>query len=371
MRISPAYYGALILGSSLLYSAAAFAQPSGCNFNSGRPNYLPYESSLLNIQSWIGWESQVTVPSNAAVGSVIKTFVHYGLPNLENMSQKDAARYIALANCSAGRIETFKLVGFPTNIWNVYRKGPNDNIGYRVTYPGWGSSSSFTFTSGGQGTTTVPNGRSLYMLYPPPGTMYIEFILLSHTWPASRAVSVSGLVADTDVDGWGSGTLLRYNVPFPITFVPEPCYFTSSTVINLNLDPVDAERFTGVGTALNHKDVPLMRMRCSGVSAQPKISINGIADTSGTPGVLKNLATNSPATGVGILLEHKPPSIQPYPADLSGGTQVPSVGLVNDGSCGSNCTNWSLPMRASYYSTSSTVVSGAVSARVTVDVTYP
>lgn len=370
MRISPAYYGALILGSSLLYSAAAFAQPSGCNYNSGRTNYLPYESSLLNIQSWVGWTSQVIVPSNAAVGSVIKTLTYYGLPNLENMSQKDAARYIALANCPAGKRETFKLLGYQTSTWNVYRQGPNDNIGYRVTYPGWPTAPSLTFTSGGQGTTPVPNGRPLYMLYPPPGTMTIEFILLNHTWPASRSVSISGLVADTDVDGWGSGTLLRYNV-FPITFIPEPCYFTSSTVINLNLDPVDAERFTGVGTALNHKDVPLMRMRCSNVSAQPKISIRGDADNSGTPGVLKNLATNSPATGVGILLEHNPPSIQPYAADLSGGTQTPSVGLVNDGSCGSNCTNWSLPMRASYYSTASTVVSGAVSARVTVDVTYP
>lgn len=372
MRINSAYYRMLTLGSSLLFSTTALADVSGCNTNNGRPNYDAYNPNLTEITGWTGWSSaNIVVPSSARVGDVVATFTHTGMPRLENMNQKAAARYIAYANCRPGIVETFATIGVnATEMSNVTKQAANHNIGYRVTYPGWPAANRLSFTSGGQGTTTVPNGVSLYMLYPPPGQARIDFILLSHNWPASRSVSIQGTLAESDAGGSTSPKLFRYTV-WPVTFIPEACYFTSSKIINLALDPVDSEQFTGSGVARNHKDIPLMQMRCSNVSSQPKISVRGTADPSGVPGVLKNQATNSPATGVGILLEHTPPSLQPFAADLSGGSQVGSLGLVNAGSCGSGCTNWNLPMRASYYSTSSTVTAGAVSARVTVDVTYP
>lgn len=372
MRINSAYFRALALGSSLLFSTTAFAQVSGCNTNNGRPNYDAYNPALTEVLGWTGWSgANITVSSSARVGDVLATFTHAGMPDLESMTQKAAARYIAYANCRPGIVETFATIGVTApELSNVTKQVSNHNIGYRVTYPRWPTANRLAFTSGGQGTTNIPNGVNLYMLYPPPGQAKIEFILLSHNWPASRSVTIQGTLAESDVAGVTSPKLFRYSV-WPVTFIPEACYFTSTKVINLALDPVDSEQFTGSGVSRNAKDIPLMQMRCSNVTAQPKISVRGTADASGVPGVLKNLATNSPATGVGILLEHTPPSIQPFAADLSGGAQTGSLGLVDAGSCGSGCRNWSLPMRASYYSTASTVTAGAVSARVTVDVTYP
>lgn len=374
MRINPAYLSVLIVGSCLLYSASTFAQRNRCNLNTGQSNnYAKYEPSLTEIKSWTGWRPQITVPSSAQVGEVLATFTHRGTPNLDpNGNQFANAAYVAYANCPPGRVETFRMLGNPSTMGGVYRLRNSDNIGYRVYYPNYPTAPMLRFTSGGQGTIPRPgSSEQQYMLVPPPGDAKIEFILLSHNWPTSRSVTISGLVAESDMDGSTSPKLYRYNVDWPITFIPEPCRFTTGKVLSLSLDPVDAEQFTAVGQARNTKNLPPIQMECSGVSAQPKVQVKGAADNSGTPGVLKNQSTSSAATGVGILLEHNPPSISPYAADLSGGTNEPSLGLVNIGSCGSGCTKWDLPMRASYYSTAPTVTAGAVSARVTIDVTYP
>lgn len=380
MRITSAYFGALALGSSLLFSTTAFAAPSGCNDNNGGSsgNYMPYNPSLLNITFPNGWPNgTVVVPANTPPGTVLLTMEHNSFPSMDSMSEYEAAKYVAYANCTAGRTENFRVQGLATSYAGVYRMNSTDNIGYRVNYPGWSSvpqdTLSFIAGVGNQGTTPYPGpgaGVDRYMLYPPVGTMRVEYVLLSTTWPASRQVTISGTLARVDVDGVGAGQLLRYN-PLPVKFIPEPCYFTSNKVINVALDPEDSDRFTGTGTKIGTKDIPLLQMRCSDTSITPKVKITGTQDPSNTPGVLKNIASSSPASGVAIILEHTPPSTQPFPVDLSGGTQTSAQGLVDAGTCGSNCKNWNLPLQASYYSTNDTVTGGLVQAQATVEVQYP
>lgn len=380
MRITSAYFGALALGSSLLFSTAAFAAPSGCYDNNGgnSGSYAPYNSNLLNITFLNGWPTGGTfkVPANATPGTVLLTMQHNSFPNLDSLSQYEAAKYIAYANCTPGRVENFRVQGIATSFPGVYHMNGTDNIGYRVNYPGWPAvpqnTLSFTAGVGNQGTTAYPGGggANLFMLYPPVGTMTVEYVLLSNTWPASRQVTISGTLARVDVDGVGASDLLRYN-PFPVTFIPEPCYFTSNRIINVTLNPVDSDQFTGTGTTIGTAQVPLLQMRCSDTSVTPKIKITGTSDGSNTPGVLKNLAPVDPAVGVAILLEHNPGNTTAFPVDLNGNTTTSEPGLVDGGSCGSNCRDWSLPLQASYYSTSDTVVSGQVQGQATVEVQYP
>ena len=376
MRITPASFGVLALGSSLLFSATAFAAPSGCIDNIGTWEYMPYQSSRLNVTFQIGATSQVVVPADATVGTVLHTVENYSFPDLTSMDYYTAAQYVAYADCLPGRRENFTVAGQESPLTGVYRLQGTDNIGYRVNYPGLPTSRlaplSFMAGLGNEGTTAYPGqgGVNRFFLYPPIGTMRIEYVLISTTWPASRQVTINGQLARVDVDGVGAGYLLRYN-PQQVTFIPEPCSFTSNKVINLTLPPVDSYQFTGSSTRLETTDVPLLQMRCSNVSGTPEIRITGTADPSNTTGVLKNIAPSDAATGVGILLEHNPPSIQPFPVDITGGVQTSSLGLVDAGSCGSNCKNWELPLRASYYSTSDTVNSGLVQAQATVLVQYP
>ena len=381
MRITSAYFGALALGSSLLFSTAAFAAPSGCNDNNGGTSgsYAPYNPALLNVTFMNGWPlgGTVQVPANTTPGTVLLTMEHNSFPNLDSLSQYEAAKYIAYANCTAGRVENFRVQGLGTNFSGVYRMNSTDNIGYRVNYPGWPAipqnTLSFTAGVGNPGTTAYPGpgaGVNRFMLYPPVGTMRVEYVLLDTTWPATRQVTISGTLARVDVDGVGAGQLLRYN-PFAIKFIPEPCYFTSNKVINVTLNPVDSDQFTGTGTKIGTAQVPLLQMRCSDTNITPKVKITGTSDDSNTPGVLKNLAPTDPASGVGIMLEHNPAGTTPFPVDLYGGTATSALGLVEIGSCGSNCKDWSLPLQASYYSTSDTVVSGLVQGQATVEVQYP
>lgn len=379
MRITPAYFGALALGSSLLFSTAAFAAPAGCNDNNGGTSgsYAPYNSALLNITFMNGWPlgGTVRVPANATPGTVLLTLEHNSFPNLDSLSQYEAAKYIAYANCTAGRVENFRVQGIGTNFSGVYRMNTTHNIGYRVNYPGWSAipqnTLSFIAGVGNEGTTAYPGpgaGVNRFLLYPPVGAMRVEYVLLSTTWPATREVTISGTLARVDVDGVGAGQLLRYN-PLSVRFIPEPCYFTSSKVINLTLSPVDAEQFTNTGTTLGTAEVPLLQMRCSDVSATPTIKISGTADDSNTPGVLKNIAPTDAASGVGILLEHKPAGSATTPVDLNGAAST--LGVEEVGSCGANCKDWRLPLQASYYSTSGTVVAGQVQGQATVEVQYP
>lgn len=381
MRITSAYFGALALGSSLLFSTAAFAAPSGCYDNNGgnSGNFAAYNPSLLNITFMNGWPlgGVVNVPATATPGTVLLTMEHNSFPNLDSLSQYEASKYIAYANCTPGRVENFRVQGLVTGLDGVYRMNGTDNIGYRVNYPGWPAvpqnTLSFTAGVGNQGTTAYPGGggANLFMLYPPVGTMRVEYVLLDTTWPAARQVTISGTLARVDVDGVGAGQLLRYN-PFPVTFRPEPCYFTSNRVINVTLNPVDSDQFTGTGTTIGTAQVPLLQMRCSDANATPKIKITGTSDDSNTPGVLKNLApAGDRANGVAILLEHNPGNTTAFPVDLHGNTTTSAPGLVDGGTCGSNCRNWSLPLQASYYSTTDTIESGKVQAQATVEVQYP
>ncbi|NHC62064.1 fimbrial protein [Paenalcaligenes suwonensis] len=376
MRITPASFGVLALGSSLLFSATAFAAPSGCIDNIGTSEYMAYQPALLNVTFQTGAVSQVVVPADATVGTVLHTVENFSFPDLNSMDYYSAARYVAYANCLPGRIENFRVMGQESPLAGVYRLQGTDNIGYRVNYPGLPSSRlapiSFIAGLGNEGTTAYPGqgGVNEFFLYPPVGTMRVEYVLISTTWPASRQVTISGQLARVDVDGVGAGSLLRYN-PNQVRFIPEPCSFTSNKVINLTLPPVDSYQFTGSGTKLETTDVPLLQMRCSNVSGTPEIRITGTADPSNITGVLKNIAPSDAATGVGILLEHKPDAGQPFPADITGGPENSALALVDAGSCGSNCRNWNLPLRASYYSTSDTVNSGLVHAQATVLVQYP
>lgn len=371
MRITPASFGVLVLGSSLLFSTAAFA---ACQRNIGTNEYLAYQPALLDISFQIGAVSQVIVPADATVGQVLHTVEHVSFPDLQNMEYKDAARYVAYANCPAGSIETFTVDGVASNLTGVYSKNSTDNIGYRVNYPGLSSDRlpplSFIAGVGNEGTTAYPGqgGINEFFLYPPVGIMRVEYVLISTNWPASREVTIGGRLAGVEMNG--ATDLLRYN-PQQVRFIPEPCSFTSNKVINLTLAPVDSYQFTGSGTKLETSDVPLLQMRCSNVVGTPEIRITGTADPSNITGVLKNIAPSDAATGVGIMLEHKPDTGQPFPADITGGAENSALALVDAGSCGGNCRNWNLPLRASYYSTSDTVNSGLVQAQATVLVQYP
>lgn len=377
MRITPAYFGVLALGSSLLFSTAAFAAPAGCYDNDGGSsgNYLPYNSARLNITFPNGYSPiPIQVPANATPGTVIHTVEHQSFDALDQLDPKIASQFIAYVNCTRGRKENFRVQGLSTDYPGVYRLNTTHNIGYRVNYPGWpavpNNVLTFTAGTGNTGTTPYPGGKGseYYMLYPPVGTMKVEYVLLDHSWPASRNVTISGTLAQVDVDGVGAGQLLRYN-PFLVTFIPAPCYFTSNQVITVTLNPVDSDQFTGTGTTLGTAEVPLLQMRCSDVNATPKIKITGTADDSNTPGVLKNIAPTDAASGVGILLEHKPAGSATTPVDLNGAAST--LGVEEVGSCGANCKDWRLPLQASYYSTSGTVVAGQVQGQATVEVQYP
>ncbi|MGG4606499.1 fimbrial protein [Paenalcaligenes sp. Me131] len=309
--------------------------------------------------------NNIPVPVDAEIGSVIYRLTAWVTPDLQSMvnNQKAAAAYIPLANCPSGVQERFMPTGTPVS-YDVFRQNLN-TIGVRTYYPHVGS---------GQPGMIINTSTGTYnMLYFPFGQAVVEFVLLNQNWGASTSQTLnfpSNRIATTTVSGWGADELLRYEIASSLRFVPEPCQFVTATTMTQTLNPVDAALFTTVGTKLEPKQFSL-RMQCNSSRPKPKVTFTATAENATLPGVLKNQATSNSASGVGILLEHIPPSGSPTPVPLNNSSGVTT--LVNNGSCGgstSYCVESQINLQASYYSTAATVTPGTVLSRVTVTVEH-
>lgn len=382
MRISSVMFG-LIVSSSAIYHSGVSAQSIGylgcfAHTNQLLNQYDPYNAAHYDINGWSGYQTSVSVPLSANPGDVLLTLTKQVLPDLLGLqdNQKAAAAYIPLVDCQAGAQEIFRPAGqqSPTDS-TVYTFPGAPNIGVRVYYPnlGTGTAGEIVNTAGATGSRPSANGIGLYMLYFPVGQAKIEYILLSQNWtngaPSTGAQTITnGIVAQSTVGGWGAGRLLRYTVP-AITFTPEPCHFAANTVTDYTLQPVESSSFT----ALHQKLSPLkfdLRMQCNSSRPSPKVTFNGTPHSSNTPGLINNdlPPASNPAQGVAILLEHVPSSGSKVPVNLSGGTPITNLGTPSN--CGTNCSEWTLGLEASYYNTSTTITPGNVRGRVSVTVEH-
>ncbi|MGO3891565.1 MAG: fimbrial protein [Paenalcaligenes sp.] len=369
MRIIPSLLG-LVVSSCMLYTPPAVAAKwAGCDINDGQSsNYDAYVPNNYWIMAWSGFSSTVSVPITAKPGDILASWSGPLLPDLQGMqnNQKAAARYIALGNCPNGVVETFTPTGqlgsFNSYIHNLA------NVGVRSYYP-------LRNTPGIHQQTSSSTTR-YSLLYFPPGRPAVQLVLLSQAWTSSSPVLVfseGGYIARTTVQGWGGDLLLRYYSPQSVTFIPEPCHFTSAKTMDILLDPVDGGRFTSVGTKLETKQFQ-MTMRCNDYRPKPKVTFRGAADPSNVPGLMRNDAAGTPAQGVSVLLEHIPTGGgTPQPVNLAGTTSLAST-TMRSVTCpenvGAHCKDWTLDLQASYYNTSTSVVPGAVRGRVEVTVEH-
>lgn len=356
------------VGICVVYSSSAMAQ--SCVYNTGTSEYDAYQPDYYDIQM-TSTQSTVAVPLSANVGDVVLTLTGKFLIDPRPALQaniKTGARYVPIANCPGGSTEEFRMANnLVAGYSDVYATNVS-NIGYRAYYPGRSTPGNYLQTSN----ANDGKGNSMYF---PAGQTKVEFILLSGNWSGTRAVSFPIDMAYTAFNG-GAGyrnSLLRYRLMSAVTFVPEPCQFTTNTDMRVELSPVIAEDLPQqVGASYQGKDFS-MTFNCPRGVTPPKVSFQGTRDASNLPGVLANDTTLSQgAQNVSVLLEHvSPGSSTSAPVDLGGVVKI--TDLTDLGTCsGANCQSWKLDMKASYIrTTSSTIVPGQISTRAQVTVEHP
>lgn len=329
------------------------AAPTKCQMNVN--NSTAYKASLFDLK--FNADTSLTVSESAQVGAVLARYF-LSLPTIQDRT------VVPLGHCPPGTIEIFEMSrGTPVSVpglTDVYSTSVA-GVGYQVSYPG----ENLNF-----GPKTYINTYLDGFLYWPPGTLSI--MQLVKTGPITGGTIAAGVYGNVRVTGTGITSnmaipqLLRVGLAQAIRISMPTCSFLSEDrAKTFQLQPVNKDRFTGIGSQMYPKEFSVSA-RCAGGSARPNVRFTATSGVvSGTSGVLA-LTADSTAKGVGVFLKRRDPNGQYVPVTFDGGLVAMGVGqgLI------SGSYVWRLEMQAGYQQTSNPVEEGSVKSLVTLAVTY-
>ncbi|AEF44629.1 Fimbrial protein domain-containing protein [Serratia sp. AS12] len=326
----------MLLGLMMVGGQSAYA---ACSVRSG------YKAQVINMKL-----GRVLVTPGSQVGDTLVTgqFPINEVSNIASCSRGGSA----IGSIMQGRATSF------TNVWSTNIPG----IGIRL-YREAGSVSNFyphTLNFSGNSNVTLNGG-------------YFKIDVVKTAAQTGTGQLTTGLYTNYYMDGTGPGLPLLQSIvdANSLTIVTSTCNVDSGSKNKVvNLDTVTAASFGGVGSTQGEKafDININCVGGVGENLLPGNAGQGIVnvrfdytpDSSNAPGVIKSQSGANTASGVAVQL-------------LTGSTTQPikNGDAVNAGRTVPNQANTlTLPLKARYYRTGTTIKGGNIQSTATFTIEY-
>ncbi|WP_426406349.1 fimbrial protein [Serratia sp. PAMC26656] len=326
----------MLLGLMMVGGQSAYA---ACSVRSG------YKAQVINMKL-----GRVLVTPGSQVGDTLVTgqFPINEVSNIASCSRGGSA----IGSIMQGRATSF------TNVWSTNIPG----IGIRL-YREAGSVSNFyphTLNFSGNSNVTLNGG-------------YFKIDVVKTAAQTGTGQLTTGLYTNYYMDGTGPGLPLLQSIvdANSLTIVTSTCNVDSGSKNKVvNLDTVTAASFGGVGSTQGEKafDININCVGGVGENLLPGNAGQGIVnvrfdytpDSSNAPGVIKSQSGANTASGVAVQL-------------LTGSTTLPikNGDAVNAGRTVPNQANTlTLPLKARYYRTGTTIKGGNIQSTATFTIEY-